>query len=296
MSVITEAAPVPNRVEVVARYLRTRRDGETRKRLAALLSPPSLQRASDDPGEEGPSNALADALLRACQRLGVTVADGERVCLAPHLQSSDKSNAEALRCYLEDTLLSVNAPDDQRDVARTLAWFLAQNPAQPLQVGNVKQRIEEQLVESEDAQLNHLTNATRFEQFTYWARYLGCAWRFKVRTDLVVPDPTQLLARYLPRLLKIGEQVTLRVLLERWRTPLPILETGEIRTSLERTLRAEFQRPAEQLSPATSLALLRLQDRGQLRMERLADAPALLLASWPDRRPISHVTWLGDVQ
>jgi hypothetical protein len=294
MSVITEPAPVPNRLEVLVKYLRTRKDGETKARLTAVLSPAALQQgANDETGEDARSNALADGVLRAGQRLGITVVEGEFVRLAPHLEVAAENYPEALHRHLESTLLSASAPDDQRDVARTLAWFLIQDPAEPLQVGNVKQRVEDQLVASEHAQFSSLSNSTRFEQFTYWARYFGCAWRFKGKAEVVVPDPTGLLARYLPRLMQGNERISIQDLLARWRTPLPILEGGQIRDSVEEALRDPFRRPAEHLSRATSLALQRLRDQGRLRLERLADAPPLLLASWPDQQPISHVTWLG---
>jgi hypothetical protein len=215
------------------------------------------------------------------------------VHLAPGFQAAHDDQLEALRIHLENTLLSSAAPDDQRDVARTLAWFLTQNPAEPMQLGNVKQRVEDQLVEAEHAQFNNLSNSTRFEQFTYWARYFGCAWRFKGKAEVVIPDPTQLLTRYLPRLMQTGEQVTIQELVERWRTSLPVLEGGDIRNSVERALHEAYQRPAGVLSRATSLALLRLRDQGQLLLERPSDAPPLLLASWPEQQPVSHVTWLG---
>jgi hypothetical protein len=294
MSVITEPAAVPNRLEVLVKYLRTRRDGEARTRLTAVLSPAALQQGGiDEDTEDSRSNALADGVLRAGQRLGITIVDGEVVHLAPHLQGADDEYPEALHRHLESTLLSATAPDDQRDVARTLAWFLIQDPAEPMQVGNVKLRVEEQVVDSEHTQFNNLSNSTRFEQFTYWARYLGCAWRFKGKAEVVVPDPTGLLVRYLPRLLKRNERISIQDLLGRWRTPLPILEGGEIRDSIEEALRGPYRRPAEHLSRATSFALQRLRDQGRLRLERLADAPPLLLSSWPDQQPVSHVTWLG---
>ena len=290
MSVIGEFAVLPNRVEVVYRYLQSQRDGEERKDLAALLSPPALQRTAVDDGEESGGNATVDQLLRACQKLGVTVSgeDG-RIRVAAQLRTDRDDASPKLLRHLETVLLSpaAAADADQADFPRTLAWFLTEDPAVPLELGNVKNRVEQQL--GHDVDVN-LSNLSRFQNFVYWARYLGCAWRFQANREWVVPDPTRILERHLPNLLVRGERLPLSQLLDRWRGSIPVLEGGEARIAVERSLRDEYRRPDGQLSRSTSLALVRLRDRGVIQLDALSDATSLLLDTWPAPMPVSHVT------
>lgn len=289
MSVITELTVVPSRVEAVYRYLLQRSDGEDRTDLTAIMSPPALRRGDDEDSQAG--SATVDVLIRGCVKLGViNEGDDGRLRVADSVRTTLPQAPARLRAHLESVLLHPGAAAnaDQQDFPRVLAWFLTQNPARPVEFGNVKALAEEQL--GTDIVTSSLTNQSRFQNFVYWARYLGFAWRYKVDREWVVPDPIEALGRHLPTLLSTDTAVPMSEVVERWRTALPVLEDGEARSEVERSLRAGG-REAGVLSRSTSLALARLRDRGVIRFDQGSDAASVfLLDTWPERSRVTHMT------
>lgn len=284
MSVISEFAVVPNRVEAVHRYLLERENGETADELRGMLSPPSLR--------GGDGSEYVDVLIRGCTKLGVIVqGDGNRLRVADALRTTSIQAATKLRVHLERVLLHPNEAEgaDQTEVPRVLAWFLTQDPTRPLEFENVKNRVDEQL--GADAGALSLTNPQRFQNFVYWARYLGFAWRYKLDREWVVPDPTAALERHLPQVFPNNDAVPVSEALDRWHAVLPVLDGGEARVELERALHSGGPEPGV-LSRSTSLALERLRGRGMLRFDLRSDATVWSLDTWPQRSAVSHLAAL----
>ena len=74
----------------------------------------------------------------------------------------------------------------------------------------------------------------------------------------------------------------------------PVLEGGVARNEVESLLPTDKRRPDGHLSRSTSFALERLERRGQVVMERLADASAINLDLHSRVRAISHITWRSE--
>lgn len=304
MSVISNLPVTPNRVEIIVRHLEscgTR--GIARDQLMARLTPQALRRSNafgegDEPGAG--QTTVAGAVVDETLRLGLAERydDGGNEWIrvtAP--ASADRPTAlpsESLRSRLERVLLDPATAEvtDQRQFPKALAWFLAQDPERPFDFGeNMRQRIEEQC--GPDVNAFELTNASRAQNFFYWARYLGYAWYVGIQNSppIIVPDPTAALERHLPRLMGGRHTLALADMIEAWRGLCPVLEGGAVRMAVEELLPASLRRPAGMLSRSTSLALERLDRRGIIHLERQSDAPAVVLATWPDPLPVSHITY-----
>jgi len=175
-----------------------------------------------------------------------------------------------------------------------LAWFLSQDPTIPFVWGHnyANQVIEECGAESRSFEL---TNHSRFEQFVYWARYLGFAWRLDLEDSrAVLPDASHALARHLPSILPAKTPRTIQEVMAELARHLPVLEGGEARKRVESLLSPEKRRPPGQLSRSTSFALERLEIQRKVVLERVHDAPALNLDRASGPKAISHITWQGS--
>lgn len=287
MSVISVLEATPNRIAIVHRFLRTQNKPMAERMLLQLLSPPELRKNANQVGEEEERpTTLASNVLAECKVLGLVVdaGDGE-VCLAEGVP-------EDIRAFLERRLLDPEEAKQYRQdsVPYAFAWFLCQHPATPLSLKeNQKDRVERDT----GGKTLDLSNASRFQQFGYWVQYLGLGWRISgPGGDRLVPDPTEALMRHLPAVLKDGEGAIHEVM-EKLGKQLPVLETGAVRTEVEAWLPQEKQRAPGDLSPSTSLALLRLQRRGVLAIEARSDAPMMRLLTWPNPTQASHLVWKG---
>jgi hypothetical protein len=118
-------------------------------------------------------------------------------------------------------------------------------------------------------------NAERLNQFDDWAPYLGFAWRYK---DQLVPDPTAHLRLRLDRLFGGKTELPLRQFIANVAEAVPVLDRGHLRAIVEphgnvpRTDR-------DHLSPALSLALLRLRDEGAIELHKRADDAGMMVLS-----------------
>jgi hypothetical protein len=304
VSVISSFTVTPNRVEIIARYLQSHAErGMARDDLLAQLSPESLQRRGTSEGNEisegrssvPPIEALDETLrLGIAERFDKDGADWVRFVGSPERESL------SLLERLESVLLDADMAADhgQREFRRALAWFLTQNPEHPIDARqNVRSAIEEQC--GYEVNAFELTNKERSRNFLYWVRYLGYGWYVGQKSSVqnetltvVVPDPTEALARHLPRLMTPGQTLPLAQMVASWGGLSPVLEGGSAREEVEALLRPALRRSSGTLSRSTSLALQRLDQRFVIHLERQADAPAVMLDIWPDPLPISHVTYL----
>jgi hypothetical protein len=295
MSVISALTATPNRIEILCRLMSGPGEGGMeRGDVQAMLSPSALRRQGNTD-----SGGMAQEVVSEALRLGLieSVAQEDKSALLRFVPPAEPAEQE-IRTRLERLLLNPDraAEAGQRGFPLAMAWFLAQDPARPLRFSeNIRQEILDQCGGEDDF---GLTNLSRAEQFAYWARFLGYAWHMGVpdRPDAVVPDPTEALTRLLPQLLAGHGDVPLQAVMDAWRTACPVLEGGTARQELEERLIAERQRPADRLSRSTSLALTRIERRGLIRMQRLADAPALLLGSWQAVRPVSHISLASEAR
>jgi len=276
---------------IVLRYLIAEGEsGVDETELARLLRPPSLQRQQSGDDEDS-AGTMINQVLTELRALGLIKRDKNgKVTLS--MATHDDADDTFLE-FVEQRLLNPGRAEKcgQGRIPGALAWFLLQDPTQPLTWGrNYQVNIETDC--GPDINSFDLTNAARFQQFVYWARYLGFAWRLELQgVNVVFPDPTAALTRHLPVVAGRKGRMPIQDVINELAQLLPVLEGGTARLAVESYLPQEKRRPAEQLSRSTSMALECLELLGRLVLERLADAPAINLDSFSGLRAVSHITW-----
>ena len=275
MSVVTSLEVVPNRITAAARYLHGRKsvsDNEFR----AALSPPSLKQSPE----------AYNRFLNELKRLALF----EFADSSWHL-GRDVSSPLDVRAQLEAELIAdpeAAGRSGHTNFAPAIAWFLMQDPVRPPVVGENWHPHIERDCPGEDA--FELSNEERSRQFAYWVVFFGFGWRLGTGGDQVlVPDPTDALRRHFRAAFAPGDRLSLIDAIGRVAKDCPVFEGGATRESVAATAAARLSRPPAALSRSTSFALERLADEGVLRLESDADAAAVTLDLWPDRRVVTHV-------
>jgi hypothetical protein len=286
MSVISTVEATPSRLRIMFEYLEGRA-GDEREKLLALLAPRSLPTRSADGESSVAPNALDEAL-----RLGLLVRDGEKIAAGGQLDGAGRRRHGELGAFValvERLLLDPAAPGvtSQRSFACALSWLLTRLPSAPLDFSaNQLVRLREDLGEDDDYEL---TSNLRWQNFCYWARYLGyCGFVGVGGKTLVVPDPTVSVRRHLADVLPDRGEMRIGEVIAGLAARCPVLEEGATRREVE----GRFLRPSREpsrLSQATSLAFRRLQDRGLISMHALADAEARILDLGDATDRVTHV-------
>ena len=290
MSVVTSVTATPNRLYAVWELLDGSPKGMTQTEIASQVTPPSLSRVrrDDDPDRQG---AILPEVLSELRNLHVIESGDEgRFMLTDQVRRMTSSQKFH---FLEDQIVQPRLADGNRQVrvCQALAWLLTRDPLDPLPwQGGLRSEVEDDCGSPLD-----LTDEARSQQFIYWARHLGFAWRLRTARgssrEVVVVDPTEAVRRHLGRVASLVKQTpvaeTLRLLAE----SLPLIDGGTARTEIDARL-ANPRRPTT-VSRSLSLAFLRLEQSSELRLENLSDAPSMELDDGTTARPVSHLTWIG---
>ena len=295
MSVITSFPATPNRIRIVLEFLeRLGNRGIGGEELQALLAPPALQRGQSTEDPTDPGTTIADAVLREMRNLQLFGESDDDIVMLP-AGSPGADEAKFLK-HMEQRLLDPSNVEQYRQNAfpRALAWFLCQPPEQPMAWDhNHRDRV---VADCGDGISSfELINRTRWQQFVYWARFLGFAWRIQTengQANVVIPDPTEALARHLPATVATQGPSDISAVMSELANRLPVLEGGTVRNEVEALLSSEKGRPEGSLSRSTSFGLERLEVRGSVRLDSVADAHVMNLDRAGEPRSVSHITWL----
>ena len=291
MSVITSLTATPNRLKIALRFVSScGSSGVKEDLLQQTLLPAELTRGQSGDDEPQGGSAVGDEVVRELRNLGMLIlGDNDSLTVSPGLTE------DGFVDYLQEKLLNPEEAEKhgQSALSKALAWLLCRDPAAPLAWEDNYRELVEQDCGTEGASFE-LTNRARCNQFVYWARFLGLAWRLEVNgQNVVVPDPTKAIARNLgrweakPGWLPVGE------FLSRLAVDLPVLEEGTARRFVESKIAHDRRRPDGYISRSTSFALRRLERSRQIRMQRMADAQAMNLDLGSGLGPISHVSVAG---
>ena len=291
MSIVTTAAAVPSRLFTLFAALADMQKGELRERLQGWSTPPSLaaRGGSDD---EDASSALFTTSLAEARRMGlIEEVDGRlSVAAAVVRRTGGRNREEEFRAHVTKVLFSLDLAADagQQGFMYALAWFLTQGVAEPLEFGRPPQdavrRDMGDLWERTD-----LTNLNRYQNFLYWARFLGFASLVGDGANRrAVPDPTVAIAAALPMMFADGVELGVDQFMAGLAARYPVLEGGEVRRRVEEMREVPSGDDAK-LSPATSFALLRLSERGRLVLETVADARSIILDTGTGTRRVSRI-------
>ena len=219
MSVIASLTATPNRLKIALRFVSScGSSGIKEDLLQQTLLPAEL--ASGQSGDDEPQggSAVGDEVVRELRSLKMLVSgDDGSLTVSPCLAGLTEDRFVG---YLQEKLLDPAEAENhgQKTLPEALAWFLCQDPATPLAWEDNYRGLVEQDCGPEGASFE-LTNRARCNQFVYWARFLGFAWRLEIdRQNVVVPDPAKAIARNLGRW-----EASETGLAARWRVP---VETG----------------------------------------------------------------------
>lgn len=287
MSIVTTAQAVPSRLFAIYAALFDSENGEVKDRIEAWATPPSLSgRGGDDDGESTTtlfSNTLAEA-----RRIGLVEEVEDKLRLTADARSGGKKGRDSetyFLSYMRRTLFDPGraAETQQAEFMIALSWFLSSNPLRPMNFSEAPQNGLKALI-GDHASKTELTSLNRYQNFLYWARYLGFATIVGGGSDAedvtsrrVIPDPIKAIESGLPAIFAETNELPIEQFLRRLSAIFPVFETGSVRQDFEAMRLTPVSDADKRLSIATSLALQRLVDRQRLTMTSVADAVARIL-------------------
>lgn len=278
MSLVSFFEPVPNRVRTLARIVASV-GSVTREELRTLITP------ATDGGDDQFKN-----LLRETVNLGLVEESKKTIKLGGGIKAADVRNDEWFLDFTEKALLQTKDKDSHL-FALALAWLLTRPPD-----FNLEWRSEfhtQMLEDMEGKDVYTITNQDRAAMLAYWARFLGYAEGIKWKTkNLVVPDPTTAIARHLNSVFGKATELPVATFIKKLSKHCPVLEGGDIRSEVEGRLKKK--RDPKTFSLSTSLAMIRLEQRGVIKLDAPSDADVMLLDfKSDDPRRVSHVNRIG---
>jgi len=290
MSVLKTGRATHSRIRGIFRYLlQAPKQRENKEKLTRLLSPDKL---SEDKNEKYP---MFNDSLRESIKCGLLIKDNDDIAINSDLPAEAR-NPKTGDKLLPDTLVQLlfaSDNEDEEDLGRLIAWYLAQDIYDaPGTWEEVEQRVEEQRVaESLDLKIS---SDSLFGQLADWMCYLGFAWGYALELNkrIVVADPTAYLRRNLKELFqgKVEAKLSIAEFVDRLAKKCPVFETGKFREQVEEKI---GDRLPNHLSTSTAFALFRLQDDGCIKLRKESDADLFIFPSADNEAGFSHIILRG---
>lgn len=280
MSLMKQPAPQPGRVQAAVRLLSAVGNGMPSDSVARLLQPDELVRTQDGTFERG----YVKVLISECIRSGLFVETKDRLDLSPGLKEMLHRNQRVEEVLPDYVVSNVLAAEEDKGLGMAIAWYLDRDILEAPATWN---EVSAALAHSPLFGVLEL-NDVRFRAFSSWARYLGCAVFMSGSGPgaRLLPDPTALLGRILPRILpQTGSTMGLVQCMREVAKVCPLFEGGHIRDSVA----VYTSRLESELSSTTSHALLRLLEDGRIVLGYHADADSWLLVDGQDKRRFSEI-------
>jgi len=299
MSIITTAQAVPSRLYAIYASLFDAENGELKERIESWATPPSLGRGADEDGESSTtlfSNALAEA-----RKIGLVEEIDGRLKLPNEARGSGKKTSGSEHRFHEFLTTKLFDPRQAEEAQQSgfmlaLSWFLSANPLKPMNFSTPPQ-VELRADIGENASKTELTSLNRYQNFLYWARYLGFATIIGGRdtegtnSRRAIPDPIRAIGSVLPVIFSQEDELPVEQFLNRLAAIFPVFEKGSVRQEYEamRLNQPTDDAYAHRLSIATSIALQRLADRQKLVLNVVADAPARIFDFGTREIRVTHI-------
>jgi hypothetical protein len=254
-------------------------EGSARADILKHLSP----LINDESGEATTGTTISSAIISEMENLElVVVSENGNLLLSTELRP-DKGERQDWQSFLQPIMrqrLSENTWTErckQQDVASSLSWLLAQNSFAPIaKTGKHTELLRTQLSEG-DPIITTIGNDARFQNMLYWARYLGFAeWLSLGNMDIIIPDPTRALVVYLPSIFSDRKDLSIGEFSARLAKICGLFEGGTVREDVEQRSIME-PRQKHHFSTSTSLALMRLAERGLIALQDESDAETWIL-------------------
>ncbi|MEG4353047.1 protein DpdG [Microcoleus sp. LAD1_D5] len=288
MSVLKTALATPSRMRGIFRYLlEAPKQRENKEKLTRLLSPHELSEGRNKSAE----HPMFDAALRESIKCRLLIAENDDIAINFELPEASRHPKMGDK-LLPDTLVQLlfaSDNEDEEDLGRLIAWYLAQDIYDaPGTWQEVEQRVAEQGV-AESLDLKISSNSL-FGQVEDWMCYLGFAWGHASNSNkkLVVAEPTAYLRRNLNNLFQgqAKAKISIRDFLDRLAKKCPLFETGKFREQVEEKI--GFRLP-NHLSTSTAFALFRLQDDGCIKLVKESDADLFIFTGVGNEEGFSHI-------
>ncbi len=282
MSIIGSPTVVPNRLEMLINFIRDSEKKYTKNELEVLFSPTNASESED--------NAVFNEVYGVASLLELFL-DDEQDKGSPKITLNIKIKNKKIRSYILDKIFEKEFTHKDT-FSYALAWFLQQNPKNPIdRSDNIKIKV------TNDLNNNFgdfgLTNYTKSQIFFYWCEYLGFSRKITIGSKTYVfPDPTQIMEEMLLSLFEKNDELSVEMFLMGLSKQLPVFETGWIRDEIEAKTIASLLRTKGTLSDSTSLALLRLEDKGKIKLLSKSDAEIFPLNGIS--KNITHIEYLGE--
>jgi len=290
MSVLKTALATPSRMRGIFRYLlEAPKQRENKEKLTRLLSPHELSEGRNKSAE----HPMFDAALRESIKCRLLIADNDDIAInfeLPEVSRHPKMGDKLLPDTLVQ-LLFASDNEDEEDLGRLIAWYLAQDIYDaPGTWQEVEQRVAEQgVAESLDLKISSNTLSGQVED---WMCYLGFAWGHALEQNkkIIVAEPTAYLRRNLNNLFQgqAKAKLSIRDFLDRLAKKCPLFETGKFREQVEEKI--GFRLP-NHLSTSTAFALFRLQDDGCIKLVKESDADLFIFTGVGNEEGFSHIIW-----
>ena len=261
MKIYTNVEVVPSRLTALVKLLAAQGPLPP-ERLCALLQP------REDRG-------MAQKVMDAAAELGVIHETPTGYGLTSPFAKLplDEDDNRSLRRALAPVLLAPEVGGARNGFAVLCAWLLTiELEHVPENHAGLKSALEADGWSLDDLQVRA---DLRWDNVLYWARFLGLLCRLgDLVTSLLVPDPTEYLRMNADRLLKAGEKIRIGEFQRRLGALCPVLDGGKVRATVLKLSPRSLA--ADTLSPALSLALMRLADRGDLALSSPDDEKTVM--------------------
>ena len=263
----------PSRVVALHRYLRDcAPDGESEQRVLDRLQPPVLRGNDPDGAEEEDQTTdprapiVARAVVNVAAQLGIVERSSGTIVISAQARGADEVR-------LRKICLASLVMDDQRPFGLELAWFLQYSPERAITfVDDAKQRQSNDKLDR-DAPPFELDISARRDNFLRWTRWLGFSWHLAIgRIAVEIPDPTAAITPYLDDIFAGSPRLPAPEFRDELSKAIPVLDGGKWSRALGKSDKNSGAKAGE-LSPAVSLALLRLERRRLITLDAAADAP-----------------------
>lgn len=243
----------------------------------------------------GDDSSVYSNPLRELKSLGFILEDAQKgvLTLDPELRKripKGGPDAETLREIMMPVLLDPERSEEtgHRGFALWLCWFLGHDPTDAVTFNAHPGDFLGPVLGPDWKEQIPIKDASAMQQYFYWALFMGFATRVG---DRILPDPLPVIQRALPALFAGVERVEVGAFFTALARLHPVFEGGHW-WEVFGDLRADAPPEPGHITEATSLALLRLHDRGLLRLERKSDGAGRVLGAGWGR--VTEICYLGE--
>jgi len=239
--------------------------------LIATLSPESVTQKLEF-ATKTLSEALGLGLVQCDNDDLITLGSGIKDV---ELRQDDPNHALRL---LPSVIIRLAFADQQNttndDLGMAIAWILTKSPLERPLVWDDADRDLIRIAGNQTGALGIQGNDARFGNLCHWITFLGLARDDGTNDTRLVADPTVAIRTALRTVLPTSERTALSDALAKLAMVLPVIDGGKYNLQFLSKYPIAATPLDGRVSPALSMALLRLQDEGTIRLTHEADARA----------------------